>query len=346
MKKILAIILALTLTLSLAACGGSTPASSDDKTPAKDSSTEKPVETVKEVNWPEREVRLIIPYNEGGGSHKTSLVVKEVSEKLGLMKNPFITVCMPNAATLEGQEEVLNAKPDGYTILMHHNAMINGYALGKQDFTYDSFRIIGQIYETPLAIAVRDEFPADSLAELVEEIHNNPGKYKWTWSGVGGNTHFASYVFYNAAGIDVNEIVPCITKGDSDSVVQCMGGTADIVIAQPNALEEYVKSGDLKCLGSSAEDTITVGGKDVPSWKNEGYDGTYNLRFLAFLPKDTPDEIVDAVADVFEKVVTSDEFSTSMAAQGITPKWLPADEALTAFAAEADNMNKIAAQMD
>ena len=229
---------------------------------------------------------------------------------------------------------------------MHHNAMINGYALGKQDFTYDSFRMIGQIYETPLAIAVRDEFPAETLEELVEEIHSNPGKYKWTWSGIGGNTHFASYVFYNAAGVDVNEIVPCITKGDSDSVVQCMGGTADIVIAQPNALEEYVLSGDLKCLGSSAEETITVGGKEVPSWKSAGYDGTYNLRFFGFLPKDTPDEIVAAVSDVFEKVVTSDEFRVSMETQGIEPKWLPADEALAAFAAEAENMNRIAAQMD
>lgn len=345
MKKLLALILTFALTLSLAACGGKqeTPAT-DEKTPATDTTT-TPEESTKDTNWPEREVRLIVPYSEGGGSHKVSLAIKEVSEKLGLMKKPFIAVCMPNAATLEGQEEVLYADPDGYTILMHHNAMINGYALGKQDFTYDSFRMIGQIYETPLTIAVRSDFPADDLAGLVEEIHNNPGTYKWTWAGSGGNTHFASYVFYNAAGISPDEIVPCITKGDSDSVVQCMGGTADIVIAQGNALEEYVKSGDLKCLGSSAEETITVGGQEVPSWKSAGYDGTYCLRFFGFLPKDTPDEIANAVSDVFEKIVTSDEFAELMATQGIEPKWLPADEALAAFEAEAENMNKIAEQM-
>lgn len=339
MKKMSAMILALALILSLAACGGS------PSTTPGNATSDPPAETTQEVNWPEREVRLIIPYSEGGGSHKTALMIKDASEKLGLMKYPFITVCMPNAATLEGQEEVLNAEPDGYTILMHHNAMINNYALGKQDFTYDSFRMIGQIYETPLAIGVRSDFPADTLAELVEAIHSNPGKYSWTWAGAGGNTHFASYVFYNAAGIDVSEIVPCITKGDSDSVVQCIGGTADIVIAQPNAMEEYVKSGDLKCLGSSAETSITVGGKEVPSWQSEGYNGTYNLRFFAFLPKDTPDEIVDVVADVFEQVVNSDEFFESMESQGITPTWLPADEAEAAFAAEAEKMNEIAAQM-
>lgn len=348
MKKFLAMILTVALTLSLAACGGknSTPADSGPAADAPAADTPAaPAEPAVDTNWPEREVRLIIPYGEGGGSHKVSLAIKEVSESLGLMKKPFIAVCMPNAATLEGQEEVLYADPDGYTILMHHNAMINGYALGKQDFTYDSFRMIGQIYETPLAIAVRSDFPADDLKGLVEEIHSNPGKYKWTWAGSGGNTHFASYVFYNAAGISVDEIVPCITKGDSDSVVQCVGGTADIVIAQGNALEEYVKSGDLKCLGSSAEDSITIGGVEVPSWKSAGYDGTYNLRFFGFLPKDTPDEIVNAVSDVFEKVTNSDEFAEKMAAQGIVPHWLPADEALAAFEAEAEKMNEIAKQM-
>ena len=349
MKKFLAAILTIALAISLlAACGGGNAKPSDGGNSGASSGENHPApsaEPAADSNWPEREVRLIVPYGEGGGSHKVSLAIKEVSEKLGVMKKPFIAVCMPNAATLEGQEEVLYGDPDGYTILMHHNAMINGYALGKQDFTYDSFRMIGQIYETPLAIAVRGDFPADDLNGLVEEIHNNPGKYKWTWAGSGGNTHFASYVFYNAAGISADEIVPCITRGDSDSVVQCVGGTADIVIAQGNALEEYVKSGDLKCLGSSAEDTITVGGTEVPSWKSAGYDGTYNLRFFGFLPKDTPDEVANAVADVFEKVVNSDEFAQSMAAQGIEPHWLPAGEAVAAFEAEAEKMNEIAKQM-
>ena len=72
---------------------------------------------------------------------------------------------------------------------------------------------------------------------------------------------------------------------------------------------------------------------------------SYNLRFFGFLPKDTPDEVANAVADVFEKVVNSDEFAQSMAAQGIEPHWLPADEAVAAFEAEAEKMNEIAKQM-
>ena len=112
MKKFLAMILTLAMALSLTACGGKKEASSPtDKT----STTDTPASTEKNTKWPEREVRLIVPYGEGGGSHKVSLVIKDVSEKLGLMKNPFIVVCMPNAATLEGQEEVLYADPDGAT---------------------------------------------------------------------------------------------------------------------------------------------------------------------------------------------------------------------------------------
>ena len=140
MKKFLAAVLTIALAISLlAACGGSAkPSDSGNSgTPSGENHLAPSAEPAADSNWPEREVRLIVPYGEGGGSHKVSLAIKEVSEKLGVMKKPFIAVCMPNAATLEGQEEVLYGDPDGYTILMHHNAMINGYALGKQDFTYD-----------------------------------------------------------------------------------------------------------------------------------------------------------------------------------------------------------------
>ena len=326
MKKLFALVLAMAMTLTLASCGGDSP---------EDAA----------ANWPDHEVRLIVPYAEGGGSHKAAMEIKEAADRMGIMKSPFIAVCMPNAATLEGQEEVLNAAPDGYTILLHHNAMLNGYALGKQDFTYDSFRMIGQVYETPLVIGVRSEFPADTLSELVDEIHANPGTYKWTWAGSGGNTHFASYVFYNAAGIDASEITPALTKGDSDSVVQVMGGTADIVIAQINAVEEYVKSGDLKLLGNSGEDTITVAGTEVPSWKEQGYDGTYNLRLMAFLPKDTPDEVVAVISDTFEQVVTSQEFIDAMAEESMEARWLPEAEAIAGFEEEAVSANAIAEQI-
>ena len=326
MKRLFTLVLAMAMVITLSACGEDSP---------EDAA----------ANWPDHEVRLIVPYAEGGGSHKAAMEIKETSDRMGIMKSPFIAVCMPNAATLEGQEEVLNASPDGYTILLHHNAMLNGYALGKQDFTYDSFRMLGQVYETPLVIGVRSDFPADTLDELVAEIHANPGVYKWTWAGSGGNTHFASYVFYNAAGIDVSEITPCLTKGDSDSVVQVIGGTADIVIAQINAVEEYVKSGDMKLLGNSSESAITVAGQEVPSWTEEGYDGVYNLRLMAFLPKDTPDEIVAVISDVFEQIVTSQDFIDAMAEESMTASWLPEAEAIAAFEEEAESANTIAKQI-
>ena len=350
MRKAITLALALVMTLSLASCsgnnsnkdhgnsGGGSTSGSNPTTSQDGNKDDIPYDT----SWPTREVRLIIPYAEGGGSHKVALMVKDASEKLNLMKNPFIAVCMPNAATLEGQEEVLYADPDGYTILIHHNAMINGYALGKQDFSYDDFRMVGQLYDTPMVISVRSDFPADNLSELADAIKSNPGKYTWTWAGSGGNTHFASYVFYNAAGISDSDIIPSITKGDSESAMQCAGGTADIVISQSNAVEEYVKSGDLKVLGNSSGGTIEVGGQSVPSWQEQGFNDTYLLRCFAFLPKETPDDVFNAVAAAFEKIVNSDEFATAMAAEGMIANWLPEDEAVAAFAKEAENANAIA----
>ncbi len=295
--------------------------------------------------WPEREVRLSVPYKEGGGSHKTALMIKSAAETNKLMRQPFIVVCMPNAATLEGQEEVLNAAPDGYTLLVHHNAMINNYALGKQQFSYDDFEMIGQLYSTPLAIGVRADSPWKTLDELVAAIKAKPGTYSWTWAGLGGNTHFAAYAFYEAAGFSGDDIIPSITKGDGDSLVSLVGGHSDIAIAQTNAFTEYVASGDVRVLGHSGQGEVNVGGQTVKSWTDLGYNGTYNLRCFVFATKGTPEAVLASIREVIQKVVGSEEFQKAMLADGFTPEYLPPQAALEAFKKEADSARHIAGLM-
>lgn len=327
MKKFWTFALTITLLLGLTAgSGGSANAASGS-------------------NWPEREVRLIVPYKEGGGSHKTALMIKAAADTNKLMSKPFIVVCMPNAATLEGQEEVLNASPDGYALLVHHNAMINNYALGKQKFSYDDFAMIGQLYSTPLAIGVRADSPWKTLDDLVADIKAKPGSYSWTWAGLGGNTHFASYVFYEAAGLSGTDIIPSITKGDGDSLVSLVGGHSNIAIAQTNAFPEYVASGKVRMLGHSGKGDITVGGQTVKSWTDQGYKGTYNLRCFVFAPKETPAATLAAIRDVIGKVVASQEFQKAMLADGFTPEWLPTQAALEAFKKEGDSAKHFAGLM-
>jgi tripartite-type tricarboxylate transporter receptor subunit TctC len=190
----------------------------------------------------------------------------------------------------------------------------------------------------PLAIAVRADSPFQSLEDIVKASKAEPGKYSWTWVGTGGNTQFAAYVFYKAAGMDADkEVVPCITKSDGDSVVNLLGGTADICIAQTNAFPEFVKSGEVRVLGHSGVGSMDIGGKEVKSWTDLGYKGTYNLRCFVFAPKDLPEEVSVRYTEVFKKIVESNEFADSMLKDGFTPQYLGEKEAVEAFKVEAES---------
>lgn len=347
--RMLHLLLAAAMIMVLATgCGGAQ--SSAAPAPASGSAAPAPASSSAAVdayaNWPEHEIRVVVPYQEGGSSHKVALLLKELIEKNKLLPKSIVVTCMPNAGTLEGQEEVLNAKPDGYTLLIHHNAMLNGYALGKQDYTYDDFKVISQTYSTPLAIAVRSDSPYQTLQEAVAAMKSGETKLKWAWGGLGGNTHFASYVFFDAAGIDIANINPVVTKGDNDSIVNLVGGQLDIAILQPSVLAEFIKSGDVRPLAQSGETATEIAGMSVPSWKECGYDNTYNMRVLMFGPKDLPDAITEKLDKVFAEVISSQEYIDAMKNFGFVPEYLNSADALAAFSQEADNANAMSKLME
>lgn len=336
LKRSLALVLVFVLLMSFTACSQKTDEVAQP-------GTAQPEVKDQYADWPEREIRIIVPYKEGGSSHKYAMLIKSIIDKYKLLPKPAIVVCMPDAATLQGQEEVLKADPDGYTILIHHNAMINGYALGKQEFTYTDFETICQLYSAPLVLTVGKDFPANNTKELVDYIKANPGKLRWTWAGMGGNTHFGSYVLYDKTGIVAGEdIVPVITKGDSDSALSIASKLADVAITQPGSIIEYAKSGDFKVLSTSGEKSLNIADKEVNTWKQEGIDAGYSLRCMMFAPKGTPKEIVDMLEKAFEEASKTQEYKDAIATDLYEMEFLNSEDAIKAFAAEADATNKMA----
>jgi len=293
--------------------------------------------------WPEREIRVIIPYKEGGASHRTAMLVKSIVDKNELLPQPMVVVCMPGANTILGQEEVLKANPDGYTLLAHHNAMLNAHAIDKYDFTYTDFKQVAQVWKSPIVLVARKDAPYDSFEELMAYVKENPDKkVKWGWVHLGGNTHFASYLAFQKSGLVPGEdIEPVMAGSGSEMAKYLAGGMCDVAVQLPASCAEYVKSGDFKVLAQSGDETMDMFGKKVKSFKEQGADFTYYLRFLYHAPKDTPPEIIDKLEEVLKEVVESPAYLERMEQEMCEPEFLGSEEATKAFAAEAENADAI-----
>lgn len=324
MKKLLVILLAFSLIVGLVACQSQKQAAA-------------PADT-----WPEKEIRLIIPYKEGGGSHRTAMLAKKIIEEKKLLSKPIVVQCMPAANTVQGQEEVLKASPDGYTLLVHHNAMVNGYAIDQFNFTYTDFKVVSQLWRAPVVFAARTDAPYKTLSEWVEYVKQHPGELKLCWSGMGGNTHFNAFLLLKHAGFEAGkEVKPVITSGGAQSAQYLAGGMADVGLEMPSSFAEYVKAGQFRILGHSGSSVEKMFDTEVQPFKSQGVDYSYYIRLLIFAPKNTPDNVVKKLEDVFQKVCSDPEFIAANAEEMNSVEFLPSKEATEAFAGEAKNADSI-----
>jgi tripartite-type tricarboxylate transporter receptor subunit TctC len=337
MRKLVVLVLVVSLLFSLTACSS--------QQPAKEAQKEEAAPQKEEKKWPidGKEIRIIVVYKEGGASHRSAMLLKKFIDKKKLLSEPVVVVAMPGANTVLGQEEVLKAKPDGHTILLHHNAMVNAAALGKYDFNYDDFKQVAQVWKSPIILAAKKDAPYDNFAELLAYIKEHPGEVKWAWSHLGGNTHFNSYLIFDKAGIDPDkDIQPIVTSGGAQSAQYLAGGMCDVALELPSSFAEYVKAGEFKVLGQSGATEQPMFGKTILPFKEQGADYAYELRMLLHAPKDTPDWIIDEWNKVLKEVVNDPEYIEVNEKEMNTVEFLAGEEATKAFAQEAINAEYIA----
>ena len=98
--------------------------------------------------YPDREIRLIVPYKTGGQSDLTARKLAKIIRDKKLLPQPVVVVNIPGANTQEGLRAAMRADPDGYTLLLHHSALVTMKALGRIPMSWHDFEMIGQALET------------------------------------------------------------------------------------------------------------------------------------------------------------------------------------------------------
>src|ERR1700735_4038092 len=211
-----------------------------------------------------------------------------LSEHLG---QPFITENRPGAATNLAAENVANATPDGYTLLLASSTnAVNAtlYHNLKFDFSTDLVPVAG-IDLVPYVLEVTPSLPAETLPEFIAYAKANPGKINMASNGIGSGPHVAGELFKMMAGVDLVH-VPYTGNPYSDLI----GGQIQVMFSPIPASIAYVRSGQLRALavGSTARIAILP---DVPTVAEvlPGYDASGWHGICA--PKNTAPNVIAAV---------------------------------------------------
>jgi tripartite-type tricarboxylate transporter receptor subunit TctC len=225
-------------------------------------------------SYPNRPVRLIVGFAPGGGNDITARLMGQwLSERLG---QPFVVENRPGAGTNVATEAVVNAVPDGYTILfVAPSAAINATLYEKLNFNFirDLAPIAG-IMRIPNVMVVNPSVPARTIPEFIAYAKANPGKINVASPGVGTSVHLSAELFKMMAGVDMVHVA---YKGSAPSLTDLLGGQVQVSFATMPASIEFIRAGKLRALAVTTAtrspalpDVPTVGefvpGYEVSTW--------------------------------------------------------------------------------
>ena len=264
--------------------------------------------------YPERPIRLIVPFAAGGTS---DLMGRVLGARLGEVLGQTVVVDnRGGAGGTFGAALTAQAVPDGHTLLVPHIGLAFNETLypQRQYSAVKDLAPISKLGNTPNAVVVNNSLPVKSVQDLIVLARKEPGKLNYGSAGVGSAAHLAMALLEHAAGIKFNHIP---YKGGGPALIATVAGQVDFSIpAYPTAVP-HLKAGRLRILAiTSAKREPTV--PEVPTMAESGLPGyEFVIWFGMFAPAGTPKTIISRLNQEIVKSLASPDMRDKLAQTGV-----------------------------
>jgi tripartite-type tricarboxylate transporter receptor subunit TctC len=289
------------------------------------------------LDYPTRPVRFVVGYPPGGATDILArLIAQRLSEKLG---QQFVIENKPGAGNNIGTEAVVNAEPDGYTILLVNPAnYINAtlYANLKFNFVRD-IAPVASFNRVPNVMTVAKDVPAKTVAEFIAYVKANPGKVNMASSGNGTSVHLSGEMFMAMANVKMQHVP---YRGAAPAITDMLGGQVQVIFDNMPSIIQHVRSGSLRALGVTTA-TRSEQLPDVPPVADAvpGYEAS--ALFGVGAPKKTPPEIIEKLNKEINAVMAEPAIKARLIDLGGEPLIATPEEFGKMIVAETDKWEKV-----
>jgi tripartite-type tricarboxylate transporter receptor subunit TctC len=266
-------------------------------------------------DYPTKPVRWVVAYPPGGTTDILARIVGQaLSERLG---QQFVIDNRPGAGNNIGTEMVVNAPPDGYTILLVNPANGINATLYKRlpfNFLRDIAPVAG-ITRVPNVMEVNPNFPAKTVPEFIAYGKANPGKINMASSGNGTSVHLSGELFMAMTGIKMTHVP---YRGAGPALTDLIAGTTDVLFDNMPSSIEFIRGGKLRALGVTT-DKRNPALPDVPTVADTvpGYEAS--AWFGIGAPKNTPPEIIAKLNKAVNEALADPKMQAKLADLGGLP---------------------------
>jgi tripartite-type tricarboxylate transporter receptor subunit TctC len=237
-------------------------------------------------------ITIVVPFAAGG---PTDRVARDLAEA---MRKPLggVSIVVDNAAGAGGSigaNKVAKAKPDGYTLLLHHIGMATMPSLVRNiPFKVESdFEYLGMINDVPMTVIGKPTLPAANFKELLTWIRHNKGQINLGNAGVGSASHLCGLLFQNALQVDMTTVP---YKGTAPAMTDLIGGQIDLMCDQTTNTSSQIEAKKVKAFAVTTSRRLTTPAlKGLPTLLESGLKGAeVTIWHGLYAPRGTPADVL------------------------------------------------------
>jgi tripartite-type tricarboxylate transporter receptor subunit TctC len=263
--------------------------------------------------FPEKPVRLVVPFAPGGG---TDLIARTLGAGLSqALGTPVIIDNKPGAGTIIGTDAVAKSAPDGYTLVVATFAhAINPSMQPKLPFdTAKAFAPVILLGRGPNVLVVRADSPYKSVNDIITAARKEPGKLTYASQGNGTSAHLAGEMLANLAKVQMTHVP---YRGAGPAMTDLLGGQVDMIFGTAAAVSTFVDSGKMRALGvttplpSPAFKGVPAIADTVPGYQVESW-------YALYAPAGTPAEVISKLNAAAAKAAHTPDFAKKVEHEGL-----------------------------
>lgn len=265
--------------------------------------------------FPDKPIRLVVPFAPGGGTDMIARVVAEgMSKELG---KPIIVENKPGAGTIIGSDYVAKSTPDGHTLVMATFAhAVNPSMQPKMPYQTDkAFAPVILIGRSPNVLVVRADHPYKSVRDILAAAKANPGKLTFGSQGNGTSAHLAGELFKLNGKVNMMHVP---YRGAGPAITDMLGGQIDMMFATVAAVAPFIDNGKMRAIAvTTAERAPAL--KEVPTIAESGLPGyAAESWYGLYAPAGTPPAVIARLNAAAKRAVQSEAFRKRVENEGLT----------------------------
>ncbi|MFH5925998.1 Bug family tripartite tricarboxylate transporter substrate binding protein [Roseomonas xinghualingensis] len=300
---------------------------------------------VARAAWPDRPVKLVVPFAPGGSYDTTGRLIAEgISPLIG---QNVVVENRPGAGGIVGSAAVARAPGDGYTLVLGGltaQILVQGVNADLPFRPMEDFVPVALVAKVPLVLVAARQLNVRTAQDLASLVRAAPGQYNFSSAGNGTSGHIAAQHFSNVAGLQATHVP---YRGSAAGLADLLAGRIAYLVDTPSVVAEHVRTSFITGL-AVLSDARTPTLPNVPTMKEAGFPQVNSLEpWQAVLaPKGTPPEITTKLNQAINAVIARPEVRARFAAIDLTPMSGSQQEAARFFREENDRWVPLVREMN